>query len=212
MKTLMLNLGFVVLAAGTMQANVLTCSNNAIAAGQYSSIQAAHDAANVGDTVYVMGSPTAYGDLTIKKRITLIGAGYAVTGTQNNWVSLVGTIYLDTISFGSPISGTKIMGMDFSNGISQTGSGSINYIDVERCYMSNLGVYGTNWTIHNNIISNISCGSQSYLYIQNNFLGSVQYSNKTTVVISNNDFNFNNGNAFYSVSNALIANNGLENI
>jgi hypothetical protein len=207
MKNTLLCLSFIAFAFGSAKATVVTISNNTIAAGMYSSIQTGCDAANPGDTVYVMGSPTSYGDLTLKKRLTLIGAGYNVTGTQNNWNSVINYFYFDTISFGSPISGTKIMGFNI-NQISQTGSGPINNVTVERNYLGGyLYVMGSNWIIKDNNVSTINIQYNANVYIYNNFIGAVQNSNKTSVVISNNNFVTNSGNAFYTMSNALIANN-----
>jgi hypothetical protein len=207
MKTSLLIVSLLCLSMGAAQAKVITCSNNAISAGHFTSIQTAVDSANVGDTVYVMGSPTSYGDLTMKKKVTLIGAGYNVTGTQNNWASIIGNLYLDSIGFGSQVSGAKIMGFSLGQ-ISQTGSGALNWITIERNYIgSYMYVFGSNWTIRNNNISTINIQYHAYVFIYNNFIGSIQNSNQTTVNISNNDFNTNNGNCFYNMSNALIANN-----
>jgi hypothetical protein len=209
MKTKLFFLVSVILSGlGSLRANVVTVSNNAIAAGMYATIQLGCDNANVGDTVYVMGSPNSYGDVTIKKQITLIGAGYNVTQTQNNWGTTIGYCYLDTIPFGSKISGTVIMGFDMYS-ISQTGSGAINWIDFERNYVSQyVTIVGSNWTLRNNIINYININNNSNIYIQNNFLNyNINTSNQTSVVISNNEFVTSTNYAFNAVSNALIANN-----
>jgi hypothetical protein len=220
MKTKLFILVFALFTFGSLSAHVITVSNNAIAAGHFSNLQIAIDSANTGDTVYVMGSPTAYSsygestfnnnNIYITTKITLIGAGYNVTGTQNNWDSYVnGYIYIDSTSFTINLSGTKILGMDVSGQIAQTGiSGSVNNVDIERCYVNSwVYVFGKNWTIFDNNIYGVQAQNSSYLFIQNNYLNSVQYSDQTTVVISNNNFVINGGNAFYSVSNAVIANN-----
>jgi hypothetical protein len=207
MKTNLLNLALFTMSIGAMQANVITCSNNAINAGMYTTIQTACDAAAVNDTVYVMGSPTTYGDLTLKTRITLVGAGYAITGTQNNWVTLINNIYFDSVAFGNPVSGAHLMGLDCQSTY-QTGTGAINNITIERCYFAGtLTCYGHNWNIRNNVLGTVNLNSNGYMYVQNNFLGNVEYSSSTTVVVSNNDFCTNGSNSFYSVSNALITNN-----
>jgi len=166
-----------------------------------------------------MGSPNGYNsygvkgfndnDIHITHQITLIGAGYAVTGTQNNWVSyLTGSIYLDSNAFTIQLSGTKILGFDVTGATYQTGSGAINDIDIERSYFGGwINVYGHGWTVTNNVLYGVYVNYWNNCLIQNNFLYAVQYSNQSTVVISNNDFVVNGGNAFYTVSNALIANN-----
>lgn len=215
MKTKLFILSFVLLSAiGTLSAHVWTVSNNAISAGHFTVIQKAADSAAFGDTIYVMGSPTDYGSVTLKTKVTLIGAGYAVTGTQNNWNSIVDYVYLDTVSGGNQISGTKIMGLYINSNIQESGGPfqPINYIDIERCYIgSYIYVSGSYWTIRNNDISTINMEPNGVyaanVFIQNNFIYSINYSNQTTVLIDHNIFATNNGNAFYGISNALISNN-----
>jgi len=211
MKTKLFFLVSAVLSGlASLQANVITVSNNAIAAGMYSTIQLGCDNANIGDTVYVMGSPTSYGDVTIKKQITLIGAGFNVYQTQNNWNTTIGTAYLDTIPFGAKISGTVIMGFMINSAITQTGAaGAINWIDVERNYVGNyVNIVGSNWTVRNNIINYININNTSNTFIQNNFINyNINTSNQTSVVISNNEFCTTTSATFNGVSNALIANN-----
>jgi hypothetical protein len=56
-------------------ANVLTVSNDPLKPAQYTSTATAMAAANPGDTLYIYGSPTSYGDLDINKNISIIGAG-----------------------------------------------------------------------------------------------------------------------------------------
>ncbi len=209
MKTKLFTICLVLFAfVGTVNAHVWTVSNNAITAGHFTSIQTAADSSNVGDTIYVMGSPTDYGNVTIKTRVTMIGAGYAVTGTQNNWASIVDNIYLDTVSGGNVISGTRIMGMDIGTYFQQTGSGAINSIDIERCYVGYyLYVFGSNWTIRNCDLDNINIQNWGNVFIQNNFIEDIYNSNQTTVNFDHNDFATYSSNAFGTISNALITNN-----
>ena len=59
---------------------VITVSNSPSGRDTYTTIQAGIDATSVDDTVYVHGSPIIYAGAAINKRITLIGAGYNLTG------------------------------------------------------------------------------------------------------------------------------------
>ncbi|HXP50798.1 MAG TPA: hypothetical protein VN922_12630 [Bacteroidia bacterium] len=211
MKTKLLLFSLVLFAFSSLKAHVITVSNNSISAGHFTNLQIAIDSANVNDTVYVEGSPTDYGTATITTKITLIGAGYAVTGAQNNWSSQVDYIYIDSVPHGSKVSGTKIMGMAVNNNISYSGTFyQVNNVDIERCYVgSGVTILGINWTLTNNILNYIynNTGYFGNLLIQNNFLGYIQYSNQATVTIDHNDFVTNNGSVFYSISNAMITNN-----
>ncbi len=209
MKTKLFIFSFVLFTIGKLSAHVITVSNNAITAGHFTAIQTAADSANIGDTIYVMGSPTDYGNVTLRTMVTLMGAGYAVTGTQYNYASIVDNIYIDSVSFGNPVSGTKVLGMDVTSNLDYSGTGNINNIDIERCYVSSwIYVNGHNWTVRNCIInSGIQVQSNGYIYVQNNFIGQIQYSNQTTVIFDHNNFVIQNGSICYQVSNALFTNN-----
>lgn len=60
----------------SVQANIYRVNNNPGTAAQYTVAQAAHDACNAGDTLYIEGSTISYGTLNISKKINLIGPGY----------------------------------------------------------------------------------------------------------------------------------------
>jgi hypothetical protein len=208
MKTKLLVLSFLLAAIGTLSAKVWTVSNNAVNAGHFTAIQSAADSAMAGDTIYVMGSPTDYGNVTIKCRVTMIGAGYALTGTQYNYYSEVDNIYIDSASFGQVVSGTKIMGFWVNSNFDYSGTSNISGVDVERCYLnSTMYVNGPNWHIVNNDIYSIQVQYWNNTYIQNNFIEYIYYSNQTSVLIDHNNFVVTNGNMFSSVSNAIISNN-----
>jgi hypothetical protein len=191
---------------GPLYAHIITVSNNTVNVGQYSNLQTAVTAAHPGDTIYVLGSPTDYGAVTITTpRITLIGAGYNVSGLQNNYNSVVDYVYLNGI-----VNSVKIQGLYINNSIQQSGTAVIvDSVDVERCYVtSGLYVYGPYWTIRNNNINNVYIQNNSNVYIQNNFLEDIENTNQTTVYVDHNDFATYNGNALYtSISNAQISNN-----
>ena len=209
MKTKLFTLSLALFASISMlSAKVWTVSNNAITAGHFTSVQIAADSANVGDTIYVVGSPTDYGNVTLKCMVTMIGAGYAVTGTQYNYASVVDNIYLDSAAFGPQVSGTKVMGFWINSSFDYNSTANINDVDVERCYISSwLYVSGSNWKIVNNDINVIDPQYNANVFIQNNFIQQIQYSNQTTVIIDHNNFVANSGNIFYTVSNAVISNN-----
>src|SRR6185312_7842748 len=155
MKTKLFIFSFIILAASTLSARVLTVCNAPISGGHFTNLQIAIDSANVGDTVDVMGAPNGYNsygegrygnnDIHIMNKITLIGAGYAVTGTQHTCARyLTGTIYFDSnSSFTIQLSGTRILRMDVNYGTQYQNYGAPNDVDIERCYFGNwINVYG----------------------------------------------------------------------
>lgn len=188
-------------------ATILTVNNSATSGGQYTSLQTALDAASVGDTIYVHGSTESYGTATIKKRVVLIGAGYAPQGTQFNWPSTVGSIYIDSISTTipvNPVSHTKLIGLQIE-GIVSCYDANINDILVERCMVTSyIGVAGKNWIIRNSLISYIYVYNYPSCLIINNIINDLYTSNKSSVLISNNIFATG---SFSSVSYAILTNN-----
>jgi hypothetical protein len=204
MKKLFLSL---VLAATAITANatVITVNNGSVTAGQYTTIQPAVDAAKAGDTIYVHGSVTTYGDVTLNKRVVLLGAGHHLTGTQYNLSSKLSYIYLSQGNSTTLPTGSIIKGFDFGNLGSSGGSLLINNITIERNYFSYLSVYGSGWIIKNNVGSYIACTENKNLIISNNVLVNVATSSQPSVIITNNIFR--SGCYINSVSYANIANN-----
>ncbi len=189
----MKKLVFSIFAAGvgfSAFATVRTVSNNTIAAGQYTTVQAAVDASVAGDTVYIHGSVTSYGDVTLNKRIVLIGAGHKLEGTQYNLPTTMGNVYLSqgnstTLPTGSIIKGLNITGYLAGQG----GAFPVNNITAERCYIGGLSICGSGWIVKNNFIGSSSINNNSNVILSNNFLLSyVTSSDKPSVVISNNVF------------------------
>src|SRR5579864_1459109 len=104
-------LAFCFFRPDTLSAHVITVSNNAVNAGKYTNLQTAVNAASSGDTIYVSGSPTSYGAITISTpRLTLIGAGYNATGLQYNYSSIVDYFY-----FSGAVKKTSIQGFYVNN-------------------------------------------------------------------------------------------------
>ena len=141
------------------EATVRTVNNNLQSPGQFTSIQAAHDAANSGDTILVAASPSGYAGATFTKKICLIGAGMRPGEKKDNSASsfLSGTIGLSEGSAGS-----SIIGMHF-NGNSLVSNTSISNIQVMRnyfssgCAMISFGGSTSNWIVVNNYFAQTGC-------------------------------------------------------
>ncbi len=164
-------------------ATVRIVDNSVNSPAPYSAIQDAINDSSPGDTVYVQGSATQYeGSVIIDRRITLIGSGYNVTGTQFNMpVSMGGgggTILFDSSATQNDLSGTKIIGIHLA-GITASSNTYLNNVTIERCYLAGssgggLNVYGSNWVVRNNLVAQINLFSWSNnLIVANNIIGSV---------------------------------------
>ncbi len=195
-------------------ATVHTVSNNQNSPGQFTSLQAAIDAASPGDTIYVSGSPTAYGNIDLNKQLTLIGAGYH-PNNQFQFKTQVGTIYLKIFT-GAPTSnpsGSKIMGFEAS--LIRCDDHNINNITIQLNQVADLNLNNKTcdgWIIKNNIVNYIkgSYANSTNILIYNNIIKYyIWYFQNTSVLIANNLFTRNaaTSNIFNNVQYATVANN-----
>lgn len=65
---------------------ILTVDNNPGAVAMFNNFPDAYAAANDGDTILLAGSSSDYSGVDIYKRLTVVGAGYFLTGTNGNTV------------------------------------------------------------------------------------------------------------------------------
>ncbi len=176
------------LAVLSANATVLTVNNGTVSGGQYTSAQAAIDASAEGDTVYIHGSNTSYGNVTLKKRIVLLGAGHTPQSTQYNMKSELGYIYLNKGTSVTLPTGSVIKGIDFSYLLGNNGSLDVNNITIERCNSYAIQVLGNGWLIANSILPSLDINYFSNVIVNNNFITSISGSNKPSVLITNNIF------------------------
>lgn len=162
---------FLLAFSSTGFSTVRTVNNNLQSPGQFTTIQAAHDAANAGDTILVAASPSAYGGATFTKKICLIGAGMRPGEKKDNSATsfLNGSIGLSEGSAGS-----MIIGMNF-NGNSLVTNTSISNVQVLRnyfssgCAMINFNGSTSNWIVANNYFAQTGCCCSSIHGNNNNF-------------------------------------------
>ncbi len=202
---------FAVLCAFTAQATIRTVSNDPTNPAQFNNVQAAINAASVGDTIYVNPSQYVYADFTINKRLVIIGGGYN-SNNQFNLTTIVGyiSLYRDAGIFDA--SGSVICGFRINNSITgANGSLSVNNLKIFRNSINGIDTYPgpvSGWTIYNNLIGAINGrGTSSNFLIQNNIFvgGGANSFNQSSVVIDHNLF-INSG-AFDNVQFAIITNN-----
>ncbi len=143
----------------------------------YTTAQTAYDAANPGDTLHIEPSGTSYGNLSISKKIVVIGNGYylgslstnANPGLQTN----EGNSRINALNISTGADGSVVMGLYLMNTSTIAGSNVVisrNYfttqvtiancsnIQITQCIIGSLYSYyngnGANLTIANNIIYN----------------------------------------------------------
>jgi len=167
-KQLLLSLIFTLLFGFISGQHLIRVNNNPGADPDYTTLQAANDAASNGDTVYVEGSTTRYTDADISKRLIIIGPGYFLAendSTQANSLeaSINGYIRLQAGSAGSVIAGMVCDYIDiYVNDISVTRCklsvlyyyNNINNIVLAQNYMGQIATVSGSYSISNAIISN----------------------------------------------------------
>jgi len=198
---------------------------NYVGQGDYTSFQAAHDAATAGDTIYVIGSPAVYDagkGLTLSKQLIIIGPGYFLMQNSNLTVT-TSTASVGTITINPAAAGTVIKGMEI-NGINCNSNNiaiSRNHI-TSGINLGNAGFIVSNIVITQNFMDNSGIvdgvpGSLSILIANNifNYGGSSLLSFwGAAVIVLNNIFDGNGSGTldFESGGTLTFQNNILEGI
>lgn len=105
---------FVGLLAGTTSfGSILVVDNSPSAASNsFGTPQIAHDAAVNGDTIYVIGTSTHYGALTLSKSLKWFGPGYFLNQNPETQAN-TGVATIGATQFNSGSAGTSIAGLSF---------------------------------------------------------------------------------------------------
>jgi hypothetical protein len=199
---------FALTTAFTAYATVITVDNNPNSPGQYTGIQAAINAAVAGDSIYISGSTTNYGNFSLNKRVTIFGTGYNPL-KQVPVVSIVSSMSLDTVTSVSGASNSKVYGLAFTGNISDTYGAK--FVSIERCQVNgstNMSASSANWVIRNNAhFSVININNSPNILFENNLAYgcAIQTSNQPTVTINHNVFLFNVGSGYYCANNVQNA-------
>ena len=148
--------------AMTAQATVLRVSNRTNSGAPYSSISDAISAAEDGDTIMVDGSNTSYGNITITKRLVLIGPGYLLNENgviaEGSPSAMLGTV---TSNYNGA-AGSIIMGFDIKSGVTLSQPNMV----ITRCRVTddiNIATSASNCIVHQNYITSgrVMCLSTS---------------------------------------------------
>jgi hypothetical protein len=152
-----------------LSANKWRVCNVAGIIADFTGLQQANDASSVlpGDTVYLEGSGTSYGNVTINKKLIIIGPGFFLgdnDSTQANKIpSTIGTLIMSPGSEGSVLSGLTIFSYLYLTAgnivLKHCNSSSINYVYSSnnmfiQSFLSRLFIFppATNIIIKNNVI------------------------------------------------------------
>jgi len=171
---------------------VHTVDNRPESGAQFTSVQAAIDAASAGDIIYIHPSPTSYGSIDITKTIKLVGPGHNPANSGGLTANLTAVdLYADAAN--SVITGlvvTNISAYSF-------GSNTHNIQIINNRITSSIQGYFTNghsdnWIVEGNYFSTsyanyaIYADNLNNLQVRNNIIeGRINESNHTNVFTNN---------------------------
>ena len=178
-KIILLSLLF--LYSVVVWATVHTVSNDPARPAQFTSAATALNAAAPGDTLYIYGSPSSYGDLQVNKNITIIGAG---NNTRKD--AFYKTIFGFFDLTGASLNGVTIDGL-YCQLIRIQGTSVVNYSNITirntivfQSFTSTnnqpvgCGSVFSNWLIENSYIISyyepVSLGCNPVSPVKNGFL------------------------------------------
>lgn len=134
---------------GAANATILRVSNVTNSGAPYSEISQAISAAEEGDTIMVDGSNTSYGNITLTKRVVMIGPGYLLNdngkvneGSPSAQIGTVSSNY-------NAANGSILMGLDITGLITFSQPNMV----ITRCRIANdiqIVASATNCIVHQN--------------------------------------------------------------
>lgn len=181
---------------GSAWATILTVCPNTSYPAQYTSVQAANDAASAGDTIYIY--PAKYLVATnISKRLVLIGPGLDPHRPTKVLANMIQPFHL----VGAECSGTVIMGIAFNHEVlSGDYTTLVNNISFIECRFNKTAqLWGNNILVENCILYRCAqCDAVTLAFftdnaygniIQNSYIqGSIALQSGTNTFIRNNIF------------------------
>ena len=217
-KSLFIVFMFLVFTGSAAHATIIIVDNKVPSAGQYSTLQAAHDAASNGDTIYVYPSGVAYNAITVTKQLHLVGTGFDYPGEDLNTTLIYGLFTFDPGSDNSTLEGFR-NGGNFSIMINSNNiiikRNRLLTINVASYHVGNV-IIG-NFIYSNGIAAVIEVSDYNEILIANNFISNTySNSNQRTVMASGANITINlihnvikgyNHSISVDNSNKFIANN-----
>jgi len=95
-----------IITCSQVNAAIITVDNKTPSIGNYTTLQAAHDAASNGDTIYVYPSEVSYDGITVTKSLAFVGTGFDYPSVERiNRTLLAGMMTFGTGSDGSKLEG-----------------------------------------------------------------------------------------------------------
>ena len=160
----------------------------------FTDLQMAIDSSDDGDTIYVAGSNTTYGNIIVNKSLVIFGNGYETTATSTK--SQIGNLNFQNGCHLSHISGFEMNYANLSNSYTTDidsltlSDNKADYVIIQRggyhLIEGNLLERSSNWALQLGANSSSGCNNTT---VKNNILYSpILYSIANTNLIENNVF------------------------
>ncbi|MCB9087629.1 MAG: hypothetical protein H6628_04905 [Calditrichae bacterium] len=196
---------FVLLSLTSVSAAIITVDNKYPYAGDYQTLQAAHDAAVAGDTIFVYPSLEPYAGIAVTKQLVFLGVGFDITEVMGEPFTPT-TLISGVMNFITGSQGSWLVGFDGQFGVTI----NANYINVKRNSLSYIYLdNGSGSAIIQNKISGRgdNIGYSSYYVIYATGTSSSLISNN---IIINPYGSTNYDNAIGGISLSVIINNVIK--
>lgn len=155
----------------------------------FNNLQTAHDSANAGDTLYVEGTPSSYGDITCTKKLYLFGPGYFLAENENT-SAIKNSAYVNGFTFNGGSQGTLVCGFYLYSGLTI----NTNNINIKRNDIGNIivlhnrdSIYlGQNYIRGNLLIYQDAPSIKTILIVNNIILNGINLNNCKSILFVNN--------------------------
>ena len=221
MKKLHIIIAILVLTATTANAKIWRVNNNSGITADFTTAQAANNAAAAGDTLHLEPSGTSYGNLTLSKRLVVISSGDFITQNPGYQV-MANTGFVSSLTINNIAANGSVIMVKFSENINI--NSNVGNILVQSCvtsyrdgahnccgYAGNINISNAdNIIVKNCFVNNINFTSNSNnIIVTNNIVGNVVGNDVSSDgVISNNVINaYFNANPGLNINNCSVENN-----
>lgn len=197
----------------SIQARVINVSNDPLYPAAFTSIQAAHDVASVGDTIFIKASTISYGTVNQVKQLVVIGEGVNfINGISGNGAN-ISDWNVDSVAnfraWGSRYSGLNVENFKILKPVTS--------LIVQKCniYTFTISTTAPNLLIIQSRINNlgtaffINTGVSDNVLVSNSIIGFLNTANGNYVtgwVLKNNIFS-TNGYSLQNMSKCIVENN-----
>lgn len=209
MKKFTLYFGLMLVSIANFAQTTWTVDNRPGTTAQFSLLQAAHDAAEPGDFIYIHPSTTNYGSLFIKKRINLRGIGHNPELANGEYASVNSIFFSSNSSQQTTGSGSSISGLTIGALGAASDAGNILDVSIQNNRINNISYSNDifNWLIQGNVLGGTSTNG---VFSVINLGGSGVIGTHANTVISHNIIIDKLGSAGYTI-NGLFASDTFSN-